>query len=97
MMVFALHEKSSSHCHLCGLAQHTHEVLEVFEMLDKLEAAGESVVVPENSRGHSKFPRHLTYFLFIVPRTCMMLSLTSLLFWKAITGFSRILKQVLAS
>ena len=27
----------------------------------------------------------------------MMLSLVSFLFWKAITGFSRILKQVLAS
>ena len=83
---------------LRGLAENTHEMLEVFEMLNKLETAGQGVVVPEEEVNfNNNLQQAASYFLFIVPRTCMMLSLVSFLFWKAITGFSRILKQVLAS
>ena len=85
---------------LCGLPQHTDKMFKVFEMLNKLETAGQGVVVPEVIKHNISIVIIMLpqpYFLFIVPRTCMMLSLVSLLFWKAITGFSRILKQVLAS
>ena len=34
------------------MAQNTDEVLEVFEMLDKLETAGESEVVPEDNEAY---------------------------------------------
>ena len=34
---------------LSGLPQHPDQMLEVFEMLDKLETAGQGVVVPETT------------------------------------------------
>ena len=45
---------------LSGLTQHPDQMFEVFEMLDKLETAGQSVVVPERKCNHINNPAVLS-------------------------------------